>query len=541
MAYEPTYHPAYPNGYENLPSRNTPVTGEILTSMDNALVNIEEHLKNEEGSQGKSAYEIAVANGFEGTEQEWLASLEGEDGKSAYQIAVDNGFDGTEEEWLESFKSAGTNRIVVETLPSVEEADANAIYMIYVESVAGADKYEEYMLLNGELRMIGDTSVDLSDYVKKENGKGLSSNDFTDEYAGKIDANADNVDTLEKAVKDLQAGGGVAAGTLKPWFYDTSGEEAVIGVYDGKPLYRKIFDMVVTCPAGTTVRYKLSDYIENYDRIVSYQGYSTSWSPLPFLYAGDFFETMSWERSLNVVPGTDEIRLTVGVSVTTVTDEPLHVMIEYTKTTDAEGSGEGLMPYGIFDGNLDNKLDKDGDASETSIEFEESTERTNIESGEKQKGIMGKIKKWFADLTAAAFAQMISSYSDLMANTVSGYLPDALAVKEGFEAVNNNLLIASYSGLELYKTINGNILYKSNFAMVNNMNGNETNVINTTTWSCAEINDSYPLILPCRTINDTNFTQICMGFWIVFSSELYFLPLTNTAVPTKIVGSNFVE
>ena len=32
------------------------------------------------GIQGYSAYEIAVQNGFEGTEQEWLASLRGADG-----------------------------------------------------------------------------------------------------------------------------------------------------------------------------------------------------------------------------------------------------------------------------------------------------------------------------------------------------------------------------------------------------------------------------------------------------------------------------
>lgn len=32
------------------------------------------------GRNGMSAYEIAVKNGFEGTEQEWLASLRGEDG-----------------------------------------------------------------------------------------------------------------------------------------------------------------------------------------------------------------------------------------------------------------------------------------------------------------------------------------------------------------------------------------------------------------------------------------------------------------------------
>lgn len=32
------------------------------------------------GSDGKSAYEIAVEHGFEGTEEEWLESLKGEKG-----------------------------------------------------------------------------------------------------------------------------------------------------------------------------------------------------------------------------------------------------------------------------------------------------------------------------------------------------------------------------------------------------------------------------------------------------------------------------
>ena len=62
------------------------------------------------GTAGKSAYEIAVEHGFEGTEEEWLESLKGEpgppgaDGKSAYEIAVEHGFEGSEEEWLASLK-----------------------------------------------------------------------------------------------------------------------------------------------------------------------------------------------------------------------------------------------------------------------------------------------------------------------------------------------------------------------------------------------------------------------------------------------------
>ena len=53
-------------------------------------------------NDGKSAYEIAVENGFDGTVEEWLESLKG--GESAYEIAVRNGFVGTEAEWLESLK-----------------------------------------------------------------------------------------------------------------------------------------------------------------------------------------------------------------------------------------------------------------------------------------------------------------------------------------------------------------------------------------------------------------------------------------------------
>lgn len=54
--------------------------------------------------QGQSAYDLAVlVGGFEGSEEEWLASLQG---LSAYQVAVQNGFLGTEEEWLISLRAA---------------------------------------------------------------------------------------------------------------------------------------------------------------------------------------------------------------------------------------------------------------------------------------------------------------------------------------------------------------------------------------------------------------------------------------------------
>lgn len=89
-----------------------------------------------DGADGSSAYQVAVANGFVGTEAQWLASLvgakgdkgdrgdigltgnagtpgtngsdgnDGQDGASAYEVAVANGFVGDQAAWLLSLKGA---------------------------------------------------------------------------------------------------------------------------------------------------------------------------------------------------------------------------------------------------------------------------------------------------------------------------------------------------------------------------------------------------------------------------------------------------
>ena len=119
---------------------------QLIAEIDKKIADVHD---GKDGADGKSAYQIAVDSGFDGTEQAWLASLKGEkgdkgdigatgatgekgdtgatgakgekgdkgdpgatgaagkdgaDGKSAYQIAVDSGFDGTEQAWLASLK-----------------------------------------------------------------------------------------------------------------------------------------------------------------------------------------------------------------------------------------------------------------------------------------------------------------------------------------------------------------------------------------------------------------------------------------------------
>ena len=67
------------------------------------------------GTNGLSAYQVAVANGFVGTQPQWLASLvglpgddgtDGADGLSAYEVALANGFVGSESAWLASLVGA---------------------------------------------------------------------------------------------------------------------------------------------------------------------------------------------------------------------------------------------------------------------------------------------------------------------------------------------------------------------------------------------------------------------------------------------------
>ncbi|MBQ8051639.1 MAG: metallophosphoesterase [Bacteroidaceae bacterium] len=95
---------------------------------------------------GKSAYELAVKNGFKGTETEWLASLvgkDGDDGKSAYEIAVANGFEGSEETWLASLKEASDyTHETVASRPSTGEP--NIIY-----AIPGTESWTEEIYVNG--------------------------------------------------------------------------------------------------------------------------------------------------------------------------------------------------------------------------------------------------------------------------------------------------------------------------------------------------------------------------------------------------------
>ncbi|MBQ8657549.1 MAG: trypsin-like peptidase domain-containing protein [Clostridia bacterium] len=101
------------------------------------------------GAQSKSAYEIAVENGFEGTEADWLDTLT--KGKSAYDLAVENGYTGTEEAWLQSLKGSDGK--------DAEDIDPYAAYQSAIENDLFEGSYIQFLeqFFNGDIQPVNDT------------------------------------------------------------------------------------------------------------------------------------------------------------------------------------------------------------------------------------------------------------------------------------------------------------------------------------------------------------------------------------------------
>lgn len=108
-----------------------------------------------------------------------------------------------------------------------------------------------------------------------------------------------------------------------------------------------------------------------------------------------------------------------------------------------------------IDEEMKKRPEKDGKADEMTVTFTEAASRENIVTGENTSTLMSKIKKWLADLAAAAFMQVITSYADLMAGTaLDNYLVGAAAVKEGLTEVNSKLLHIEEGEVSIVLTFN---------------------------------------------------------------------------------------
>ena len=190
-----------PSGFESENS-NVPPTPDLYQQL---LQKIQSASK---GTDGKSAFEIAVEHGFVGTEAEWLESLEGvdgkdgvngkdgcdgrngvdglpgkdgkdgadgvpghngadgkngvdgingSDGKSAYIIAVEHGFTGTENEWLQSLKGAdGKDGITPDMSDYATKADIAELQK-QIENISGIHYISVFESGSDALQKYGDS------------------------------------------------------------------------------------------------------------------------------------------------------------------------------------------------------------------------------------------------------------------------------------------------------------------------------------------------------------------------------------------------
>lgn len=106
------------------------------------------------GQRGKSAYEVAVDNGFSGTEQEWLESLKGKDGK--------DGVNGTSETVSMNFptiKSMLDDRAIIANSDSLEDI-LRAIIKEVVPDGDYSNHIAEFTLVNEKVE-VGSTTVEI--------------------------------------------------------------------------------------------------------------------------------------------------------------------------------------------------------------------------------------------------------------------------------------------------------------------------------------------------------------------------------------------
>lgn len=103
---------------------------------------------------------------------------------------------------------ASSNHLVRKVVTAVSDIDLAAadadkfIYMVPNDGADDSNQYDEYMVLSGKIEHVGNTKVDMDGKVDKEDGKGLSSNDYTSEEKTKLGTVAEGATKVEAGSAD---------------------------------------------------------------------------------------------------------------------------------------------------------------------------------------------------------------------------------------------------------------------------------------------------------------------------------------------------
>ena len=304
MAYNAEYQRPYEGGYVNKPDESTPEMAEFINARDDTLLKIEQFLANLDLSGLGSDYALLSEAG--------------------YSLGLD----------------INENYIMTISIKNKAGAilDSKSIDFPIESSIIDIDYADGNLILT--LQNGNSVSVGISDIVR-----GLVPT--TRKIAG-IDL-ADDItkEELKDAIgiyDDV-----VSAGEIKPWLY-IENEEVIVGTYNGKPLYRKTLPPISVSADRTMyaldVEYDSIMIDNSASFLVDNEGTILNTCSIGMMddinLVGDY--------TCNILIVYDKnICFRKGASITYTA----YITIQYTKTTDAEGSGNDLKPYGIYDAKLD--------------------------------------------------------------------------------------------------------------------------------------------------------------------------------------------
>lgn len=92
---------------------------------------------------------------------------------------------------------SATGHASFERADAVPDADTAKDNVLYLVMNAKTNHYDIYAKVSDEVVLLDDTSVDVDGYVEKEDGKGLSANDFTDAEKSKLATVAEGATKVE--------------------------------------------------------------------------------------------------------------------------------------------------------------------------------------------------------------------------------------------------------------------------------------------------------------------------------------------------------
>ena len=179
-----------------------------VEGLQTAVAGLRTDVDNLSTAVGKAAQGETAATGLfkevsdiKGSLTQQAATIEGKADKATTLAGygIEDAFTKTETtaEITKAISQSGHAQFVkAEAVPTVEEAEANKLYLVYNETT---QHYDIYAKVDNAVELLDDTTVDLTNYYRKDevntelakkvdkvDGKGLSTEDFTTELKNKL-------------------------------------------------------------------------------------------------------------------------------------------------------------------------------------------------------------------------------------------------------------------------------------------------------------------------------------------------------------------